>query len=155
VFHLVRRCGMAVDEVEQLLNQQSGLLGLSGRSKDMRNIEQAAIEGDKRAQLALEVFTYRVRKYIGAFLAVLGRIDAVVFTGGIGENSPAARRRILQDMEGLGLQLDSARNDTHAGVEGEISTPGSPVKILVVPTNEELVIAHETREVIQAYGERS
>ena len=155
VFHLVRRRGMAVDEVEQLLNQQSGLLGLSGRSKDMRSIEQAAIEGDKRAQLALEVFTYRVRKYIGAFLAVLGRIDAVVFTGGIGENSPAARRRILQDMEGLGLQLDSARNDTHAGVEGEISTPGSPVKILVVPTNEELVIARETREVIQAYGERS
>jgi len=96
-----------------------------------------------------------VRKYIGAFLAVLGRIDAVVFTGGIGENSPVARRRILQDMEGLGLQLDSARNDTHAGVEGEISTPGSPVKILVVPTNEELVIARETREVIQAYGERS
>ncbi len=155
VFHLVRRRGMAVDEVEQLLNQQSGLLGLSGRSKDMRSIEQAAIEGDKRAQLALEVFTYRVRKYIGAFLAVLGRIDAVVFTGGIGENSPAARRRILQDMEGLGLQLDSARNDTHAGVEGEISTPGSSVKILVVPTNEELVIAGETRQVIQAYGERS
>ena len=155
VFHLVRRHGMTVDEVEQLLNQQSGLLGLSGRSKDMRSIEQAAIEGDKRAQLALEVFTYRVRKYIGAFLAVLGRIDAVVFTGGIGENSPAARRRILQDMEGLGLQLDSARNHTHAGVEGEISTFGSPVKILVVPTNEELVIARETREVIQASGERS
>ncbi len=155
VFHLVRRRGMAVDEVEQLLNQQSGLLGLSGRSKDMRSIEQAAIEGDKRAQLALEVFTYRVRKYIGAFLAVLGRIDAVVFTGGIGENSPATRRRILQHMEGLGLQLDSARNRTHAGVEGEISTFGSPVKILVVPTNEELVIARETREVIQASVERS
>ena len=155
IFHLARRRGMAIGEIEQLLNQQSGLLGLSGRSKDMRSIEEAALDGDKRAQLALEVFTYRVRKSIGAYLAVLGRIDALVFTGGIGENSPATRRRILQDMEGLGLQLDSARNRAHIGQEGEVSTFGSPVKILVVPTNEELVIVRETREVIQSSGERS
>ena len=131
VFHLARRRGMEIEQIERLLNQESGLLGLSGRSKDMRSIEEAAIEGDKRAQLALEVFTYRVRKYIGAYMAVLGRIDAMVFTGGIGENSPATRRRILQDMEGLGLQLDSVRNRAHAGQEGEISTFGSRVKILV------------------------
>lgn len=155
IFHLQRQLGMTVDAVERLLNQESGLLGLSGSSQDMRSIEQAAIAGDKRALLALEVFTYRVRKYIGAYLAVLGRIDAVVFTGGIGENSPATRRRILQDMEGMGLQLDSARNRAHVGQEGEISTFGSQVKILVVPTNEELVIVRETREVIQASGERS
>ena len=88
-------------------------------------------------------------------MAVLGRIDAMVFTGGIGENSPATRRRILQDMEGMGLQLDSVRNRAHVGQEGEISTFGSRVKILVVPTNEELVIARETLEVIQASQERS
>ncbi|MFL2541813.1 MAG: acetate/propionate family kinase [Candidatus Latescibacterota bacterium] len=155
VFHLARRRGMEIEQIERLLNQESGLLGLSGRSKDMRSIEAAAIEGDKRAQLALEVFTYRVRKYIGAYMAVLGRIDAMVFTGGIGENSPATRRRILQDMEGLGLQLDSVRNRAHVGQEGEISIFGSQVKILVVPTNEELVIARETLEVIQTSQERS
>ncbi|MEE3259027.1 MAG: acetate kinase [Candidatus Latescibacterota bacterium] len=148
VFHLARRRGLALEEIEHLLNEESGLLGLSGLSGDMRQVEEAALQGDKRAQLALEVFTYGIRKAIGAYLAVLGRIDAVVFSGGIGENSPATRRRILRDMEGLGLEVDPVRNRSHAGVEGEISTFGSSVKILIVPTHEESVIAHETQAVV-------
>ena len=131
-----------------MLNHESGLLGLSGRSQDFREVEQAALEGDKRSRRALEVFSYGVRKYIGAFIAVLGRIDAVIFTGGIGENSAAARWRILQDLEHLGLELDSTRNQVHVGREGEISSFGAKIRILVVPTNEELVIARETRGVL-------
>ena len=148
VFHLARRRGLSLEQIETMLNHESGLLGLSGRSQDLREVEQAALEGDKRCLRALEVFTYGVRKYIGAFLAVLGRIDAVVFTGGIGENSPAARRWILQDMKHMGLELDSARNRAHVGREGEISSFGAKTRILVVPTNEELVIVRETRDVL-------
>ncbi len=148
VFHLARRPGLELEAVERLLNKESGLLGLSGLSSDLGRVEEAAIQGDKRAQLALEVFTYGVRKGIGAYLAVLGRIDAVVFSGDSGENSPATRRRILQDMEGLGLEIDPARNRSHVGVEGEISTFGSSVKILIVPTYEALAIARETQVVV-------
>ncbi len=148
VFHLARRRGLSLEQIETMLNHESGLLGLSGCSQDLREVEQAALEGDKRCLRALEVFTYGVRKYIGAFLAVLGRIDAVVFTGGIGENSAAARRWILQDMKHLGLELDSARNRAHVGREGEISSFGAKTRILVVPTNEELVIVRETRDVL-------
>ena len=148
VFHLARRRGLSLEQIETMLNHESGLLGLSGRSQDLREVEQAALEGDKRCLRALEVFTYGVRKYIGAFLAVLGRIDAVVFTGGIGENSAAARRWILQDTEHLGLELDSAHNRAHVGSEGEISSFGAKTRILVVPTNEELVIVRETRDVL-------
>ena len=148
VFYLGRRRGLSLKQIETILNKESGLLGLSGHSQDLREVEQAALEGDKRSQRALEVFTYGVRKYIGAFIAVLGRIDAVVFTGGIGENSAAVRRWTLQDMDHLGLDLDSARNRSHVGREGEISSFGAKTKILVVPTNEELVIVRETREVL-------
>ena len=148
VFHLARRRGQSLEEIETMLNHESGLLGLSGRSQDFREVEQAALEGDKRSRRALEVFSYGVRKYIGAFIAVLGRIDAVIFTGGIGENSAAARWRILQDLEHLGLELDSTRNQVHVGREGEISSFGAKIRILVVPTNEELVIARETRGVL-------
>ena len=148
VFHLARRRELSLEQIETMLNHESGLLGLSGCSQDLREVEQAALEGDKRCLRALEVFTYGVRKYIGAFLAVLGRIDAVVFTGGIGENSAAARGWILQDMKHLGLELDSARNRAHVGREGEISSFGAKTRILVVPTNEELVIVRETRDVL-------
>ena len=110
VFHLARQRGMEIDEIERLLNNESGLLGLSGSSQDMREIEEAALGGDQRSRLALEVFSYRVRKYIGAYFAVLGRIDALVFTGGIGEKSASIRRWVVQGLEGLGLELDRARN---------------------------------------------
>ena len=153
VFHLVRQRGMEIDEIERLLNNESGLLGLSGFSQDMREIEEAALGGDQRSRLALEVFSYRVRKYIGAYFAVLGRIDALVFTGGIGEKSASVRRWVVQGLEGLGLELDRARNRAVSGGEGEISAFDSRVRVLVVPTNEELVIAQEVREVISDGGQ--
>ncbi len=148
VFHLAQHIGMPIADIEKLLNEESGLLGLSGLSKDLREVERAAASGERRAQLAVDVFIYRIRKCIGAYMAVLGRIDAVVFTGGIGENSSSIRRGILQGMDGLGLQLDSARNRAHKGREGEISSVDSPIKLLVVQTHEELVIARETRELL-------
>ena len=119
----------------------------------MREIEEAALGGDQRSRLALEVFSYRVRKYIGAYFAVLGRIDALVFTGGIGEKSASIRRWVVQGLEGLGLELDRARNRAVSGGEGEISAFDSRVRVLVVPTNEELVIAQEVREVLSGGGQ--
>ena len=147
IFHLARG-GMELAEIERLLVHESGLLGLSGYSQDVRQLEAAALQGDAAAQVALDVFAYRIRKAIGGLYAVLGRMDALVFTGGIGENSAFMRRRIVDGLEGFGLQLDSARNRTHGRSEREISSFGSQVKILVIPTNEELVIARETRELV-------
>ena len=147
VFHLMRQ-GKTLDEVEHMLQHESGLFGLSGRSQDVRELETAAKDGDEVAAEALEVFAYRVRKAIGSYCAVLGRVDALVFTGGIGQHSAFMRRRILEGLQHMGMQIDSARNRNHAGDEGEVSHVDSRVKILVVPTNEELVIAREVRDVL-------
>jgi acetate kinase len=106
--------------------------------------QRAAAAGDSRAELAQEIYAYRVRKYIGGYLAALGRADAVVFTGGVGENGVDMRRRIIDGLEGLGMIFDAERNAACTGEEGEISTPESPVKLLVIPTNEELLIARDT-----------
>ncbi len=125
IFHLVHNLGMSLNEVENLVNKRSGLLGLSGRSNDMRDICQAAADGDVRAELAIEVFCYRVIKYIGAFWVVLGGADAIVFTGGIGENRPEIRQRVLDGVQALGG-----------------FTP------LVIPTNEELMIARDTARLL-------
>ena len=143
VFHLMR-AGKTLDEVEHMLQHESGLVGLSGRSQDVRELETAATD----AAEALEGFAYRVRKASGAYWAGLGRVDALVFTGGIGQHSAFMRRRILEGLQHMGMQIDSARNRNHAGDEGEVSHVDSRVKILVVPTNEELVIAREVREVL-------
>jgi acetate kinase len=131
-----------------MLLHQSGLLGLSARSQDMRALEAAASGGDDAAAEAIEVFCYRVRKAIGSYCAVLGRVDALVFTGGIGEHSASMRQHVLDGLHHMGLQLDAARNRQDASCEGEISLVDSPVKILVVPTNEELVIAREVRDAL-------
>ncbi len=147
IFHLARS-GMPLDAIEKMLLHESGLLGLSARSQDVREVEAAALDGDQAAREALEVFTYRVRKAIGAYCAVLGRVDALVCTGGIGENSAFVRLHILDGLEHMGICIDRVRNRTHAGREGDISNVDSRVKILVVPTNEELVIAREVREVL-------
>ena len=147
IFHLARS-GMELADIERLLVHESGLLGLSGVSQDVRQLEAAALGGDASAQVALDVFAYRIRKAIGGLYAVLGRMDALVFTGGIGENSAFMRRRIVDGLEGFGLQIDAARNRTHGSSEREVSSFGSQVKILVIPTNEELVIARETRELV-------
>ena len=118
-------------------------------------MEAAALGGDQAAREALEVFTYRVRKAVGAYCAVLGRVDALVCTGGIGENSAFVRLHILDGLEHMGICIDRVRNRTHVGKEGDISHVDSRVKILVVPTNEELVIAREVREVLARSGNTS
>ena len=153
VFHLAAAEGLSLEEMDVLLNQKSGLLGLTGVSGDMRTVSELADKGDERARLALKVFAHRVRRYIGAFLAVVGRADAVVFTGGIGENAAGVRGSICQGLEGLGIRLDAAANAAARGCEADVSAERSPVRILVVPTNEELVIARDTAAI--AGGKRA
>jgi acetate kinase len=148
VFHLAAQEKLTLSQIDQLLTRQSGRLGVSGVSNDLRQVQEAAAGGERRAELALEIYAYRVRKYIGAYLAVLGRAEAVVFTGGVGEHSGQMRRRILEPLAGLGLMLDPELNRDELSGEREISPPSSPVALLVIPTAEELVIARDTRDIL-------
>jgi acetate kinase len=141
--------GLTLEEVYYLLNNQSGLLGLSGISPDVRDLLKARDEEDDQARLALEIFTYRLKKYIGSYHALLGGADVLVFTAGIGENSPRIRAEALEGMEGLGFVLDPEANGSTVGVEGEISGPMSQVRILVIPTDEDRLIYEETVRMIQ------
>lgn len=141
---LARQEGVSVEEVEGWLNSRSGLLGVSGRSRDMRELLEAERQGDTRAGLAIEMFCYRARKYLGAYLAVLGGADAVVFGGGIGENAPAVRSRICAGMEWCGLILDTKRNDAAIGTEGRISTDSAAINAYVIPVNEAEIIVRDT-----------
>lgn len=137
--------GMSSQEVETLLNTQSGLLGISGLTNDMRVLlEELHLTDDRRVRLAIEVFCYRARKYIGAFLASMGGADAVVFTGGIGENSPDIRARICAGLEWAGLRVDADRNSAAVGIEAPITTEDSTLRAYVIPTDEELLIARDT-----------
>ena len=141
--------GMSLSEVETLLNTQSGLLGVSGLTNDMRELLSESQEhDDRRVRLAIEVSCYRARKYIGAYLACMGGADAVVFTGGIGENSPEIRARICEGMEWAGLTIDAAKNQQTIAREGLISTEGSRLQAYAIPTDEELLIARDTVRVI-------
>jgi acetate kinase len=141
--------GMSPSEVDTLLNTQSGLLGISGLTNDMRMLQAELQENhDRRVQLAIEVFCYRARKYIGAFLAAMDGADAVIFTGGIGENSPEIRARICEGMEWAGLKIDTAKNQQTVGREGLISTDDSKLLAYAIPTDEELLIARDTVRVI-------
>jgi len=144
VSYLSRVERVDVQEVEHWLNTQSGLLGVSGRSRDMRELLEAEQAGDTRAGLAIGMFCYRVRKYIGAYLAALGGADAVLFGGGIGENAPSIRARICDGMEWCGLVLDQGRNDTAVGIEKRISADGARVQAYVIPVDESLIIARDT-----------
>jgi len=142
--------GISIHEVETMLNKQSGLLGLSGLTHDMRVLQNEAKQhDDRRAKLAIEIFSYRARKYIGAFLAAMGGADAIVFTGGIGENSPEVRQCICKGLEWAGLSVDGERNQKTIGVEGAISREGSRLAAYVIPTDEELLIARDTARCIQ------
>ncbi|MGK9147415.1 acetate kinase [Plantibacter flavus] len=143
LFHLHRKAGLGFEELDTLLNRRSGLLGLSGTG-DMRDVTDAAAQGDEAAKLALEVTIHRLRHYLGAYLAVLGGLDVVVFTAGVGENAPLIRAGAVQGLEGLGIVLDEERNATRVPGIRVISTDDSPVTVLVVPTNEELEIARQT-----------
>ncbi len=142
--------GMSASEVETLLNTQSGLLGVSGLTNDMRALQSELKEhDDRRVRLAIEIFCYRARKYIGAYLAAMGGSDAVVFTGGIGENAPDIRACICSGMEWAGLKIDDARNQQMVGKEGPISTDDSKLLAYAIPTDEELLIARDTVRVIE------
>jgi acetate kinase len=138
--------GLSPREADSLLNKQSGLLGISGLTHDMRELlEEASENNDRRARLAIEIFCYRARKYIGAYLAAMGGADAIIFTGGIGENSAEVRARICDGLQWMGLELDLERNSSHFnGREGIISKDGSRLMAFVIPTDEELLIARDT-----------
>jgi acetate kinase len=147
VFYLMKK-GYDIKSIDRMFNKESGLLGISGQSNDMRNLAQLAQGGDERATLAIDIFAYRVRKYIGAYTAVLGKVNALVFTGGIGENSALVRGKICSDMSQIGFELDNDRNMTTVDKEALISTDASRSKIFVVPTNEEAAIAADTYEIV-------
>jgi len=136
-----------IQEVDNILNKKSGMLGLSGISSDFRDLHAAAEQGDKRAQTAIKVFCYIVKKYIGEYFAVLNGVDAIVFTAGVGENDSVTRRMILENMDNLGIKIDLEKNE-QKGKEIDISAPDAKVRTLVIPTNEELVIARETAEIV-------
>jgi acetate kinase len=147
---IARKEGMSSSEVDTLLNTQSGLLGISGLTNDMRELQAELKEhDDRRVRLAFEIFCYRARKYIGGYLAAMGGADAVVFTGGIGENSPEVRARICSEMEWAGLSLDAPKNQETVGREGLISTEDSKLLAYAIPTDEELLIARDTVRVIK------
>ncbi|MBU2567361.1 MAG: acetate kinase [Elusimicrobia bacterium] len=139
--YLMASEGLTLSEINTLLTGQSGLYGISGISNDMKTLIDEAAAGNERAQLAIDMFTYRVRKYIGAYYAVLGKVDAIVFTAGIGEKSPLIRSKSLDDLQGMGIILDRALNSTVSS--GVISAGGSATKVMVIPTDEELIIARE------------
>ncbi|MEM0226578.1 MAG: acetate kinase [Thermofilaceae archaeon] len=148
-YFLMKWEGLSADEVYDLLNRRSGLLGLSGISNDVRVLLQASERGDERAARALKVFAHRVKKYIGAYMAVMNGADAIVMTAGIGERSPAMRRMILEGLENLGIILDPVKNEQPEQHGGIISRDDSRVKVLVIPTNEELAIAEEALMVLR------
>lgn len=148
--------GLSTQEVETLLNKQSGLIGISGLTNDMRELlDEAHEHNDRRARLAIEIFCYRARKYIGAYLAAMGGAEAIVFTGGIGENSAEVRERICEGLGWMGLELDPERNAAHTGGrEGAISTPSSRLSAFVIPTDEELLIARDTVRAVRGVPQR-
>ncbi|MEK4404129.1 acetate kinase [Sporosarcina sp. FSL K6-6792] len=144
--YIMEQTGKTVEEVLDVLNKQSGMLAISGFSSDLRDIEIEASKGNTRAQLALDVFADRIHKYIGSYAARMGGVDAIIFTAGIGENSDVIRKKVLEGLEFMGVYVDPDLN-TIRGKEVHISFPYSPVKVLVIPTNEEVMIARDTMRV--------
>ncbi|AJZ82810.1 acetate kinase [Streptomyces antimycoticus] len=149
IFHLSRVGGMSTDEIDTLLNKRSGLAGLCG-DNDMREIGRRMGEGDQAAQLAFDIYSHRLRKYVGAYTAVLGRVDAIAFTAGVGENSAAVREAALRDLTAFGIEVDGVRNALRSATARLISTESSRVAVAVVPTDEELEIAGQTFALVSA-----
>jgi acetate kinase len=145
---LEREQGLGADEVNALLNRESGLKALSGGCQDMRDLEEAVKAGDPAARLAFDTFCYRARKYVGAYAASMGGLNAVVFTAGIGENSAGVRTAVCAGLEFLGLRLDARRNGEKGAGERDVSSEGAPARVLVIPTNEEMIIAGDTERVL-------
>jgi len=148
VFYLADK-GYSLEQLNDMFNKKSGLLGISGISNDMRNLIEHARQGHKRAQLAIDIFCYRIKKYIGAYTAVLGTLDGVIFTGGIGENNAMIRQQIVSDLPHLGIEIDAARNEANKPRERLISSERSRTAVYVIPTNEEAAIAADTYRLIQ------
>ena len=141
--------GLSLTEMESLLNKQSGLLGLSGLTGDMRELlAEEAEHGDRRARLAIDIFCYRARKYLGGYLAAMNGADAIVFAGGIGENAPSIRARILEQLDWLDIRVDATKNAALRGTEGRFDAPGGKMELWVIPTDEELLIARDTWRVV-------
>jgi len=147
LLHFADKENLSIEYTRTLINKFSGLQGVSGVSSDMRDLENAAAEGNHRAQLALDMFAYRVKKYIGAYAAALEGADILVFAGGIGENDTNTRRKVLSGLEFLGIELDESKMDIR-GKEVVLSTPESKITVMVVPTDEELMIAKDAYEII-------
>ncbi|MGL5415935.1 MAG: acetate/propionate family kinase [Clostridium sp.] len=145
---LVENCGYTIQEVSEALNKKSGVLGISGVSSDFRDIEKEAENGNRRAQLALDIFHYRIRAEIGSFIVNMGGVDVILFTAGVGENSPETREACVKELEFLGIEIDEEKNKVRGKVK-EISKETSKVKLYVIPTNEELMIAQETVELLK------
>ena len=146
--YLIKNNKLSVEEVDNLLNKKSGVLGISSVSSDFRDIEDEAKKGNKKASLALDIFHYRIKKQIGAYIAALNGVDIIIFTAGVGENGPETREAILKDMDFFGIILDKEKNKVRGKIQ-EISAKNSKVKVFVIPTNEELVIARETKKVLE------
>jgi acetate kinase len=147
-FFMADHLGMSLQEINKLLNKESGLKGLCG-TNDMREVIEKMENGDKLAAVALDIYTYRIKKYIGAYFAALEGIDAIIFTAGVGEHAPLIRGKSCQGLSRLGIEIDAKKNAVHGGGIREISSLDSEVKILVIPTNEELKIAMETKKAIE------
>ena len=148
VLFIMEKEGLSPHECDMLMNHECGLLGVSGISSDMRDLLKAFQEGNDRARLALQMYTYRIRKYIGMYSASMNGVDLIVFTGGVGENAALIRNMCCTDMEYLGIDFDEEKNKKAIGIEGELTAQDSKVRVLCVPTNEELVIARDTARII-------
>ncbi len=148
VSFIQKKLGLDADGISNLLNKKSGVLGITGISSDMREIDAAAEKGDEKAQLALEMYNYRIKKYVGAYAAAMCGVDIIVFTAGVGENQANMREEVCRGMEWMGIKLDTEKNNTIHGEEAVISTPDSRVTVVVVPTDEELMIATDTMNLL-------
>lgn len=149
VLSIMKKEGLDADQMSDLLNKESGVKGISGVSSDMREVEAACKEGNERAKLALEMYDYRIKKYIGSYTAVMGGVDIIVFTAGVGEHQWDVRKGAVSNLDFFGIKLDEEKNRKNFGEEEIISTPDSKVKVVVVPTDEELLIASDTLELVK------
>lgn len=147
LIYLMKNNNLSIEEVDNLLNKKSGVLGISEVSSDFRDIEEEAMKGNEKASLALDIFHYKIKTQIGSYIAALNGVDIIIFTAGVGENGPETREAILKDMEFFGIVLDKEKNKVRGKIQ-EISAENSKVKVFVIPTNEELVIARETKKII-------
>jgi acetate kinase len=145
---LMEKHNLSGQDIQRIINSESGVKGISGISSDMRDIEAAVKAGNERARLALDMYEYSIIKYVGAYTAVLGGVDIIVFTGGVGENQTSVRENVCKQFGFMGVKIDTAYNSTLKGKEALISTPDSKVKVVIIPTDEEYMIARDTEEIV-------